>query len=385
MEQKKSKISQLSIREKRVLIALEEKPLATYDELASMTDLSKSVVFGIVKKLEGPPNSIPYFQVKSLPHLYNLGLQRVDVIVKADSEKKLQIIKKLGDEHPYIVFYNRTYGDVNGMLIQLTNPIGSDNLIQTLFQKMKNFGQIDDFKILQYSVPSVYSTIKIDAWDSEYLSWNFSWEDWFEKNNRTAPITSNHSIKQLELPGSAKNWIKKQDIAIIGELSWNARRKNSDMIAKLKTRGWEITDPTFSRRLKLVKEECIETHRAIINPINFDILNTFLIWGYGEEKELQNIKTLMELNPIPFLSTLKIDGYKLYWYLHLPTSQMSDLLFYLRPKLQELHINYIDSPRTQTYLLNADAWDEKTQNWIIDEDFYINQVLGSLKSDLKNN
>ncbi|QEE17239.1 MarR family transcriptional regulator [Promethearchaeum syntrophicum] len=385
MEQKKSKISQLSIREKRVLIALEEKPLATYDELASMTDLSKSVVFGIVKKLEGPPNSIPYFQVKSLPHLYNLGLQRVDVIVKADSEKKLQIIKKLGDEHPYIVFYNRTYGDVNGMLIQLTNPIGSDNLIRTLFQKMKNFGQIDDFKILQYSVPSVYSTIKIDAWDSEYLSWNFSWEDWFEKNNRTAPITSNHSIKQLEIPGSAKNWIKKQDIAIIGELSWNARRKNSDMIAKLKTRGWEISDPTFSRRLKLVKEECIETHRAIINPINFDILNTFLIWGYGEEKELQKIKTLMELNPIPFLSTLKIDGYKLYWYLHLPTSQMSDLLFYLRPKLQELHINYIDSPRTQTYLLNADAWDEKTQNWIIDEDFYINQVLGSLKSDLKNN
>ena len=381
--QNKNKISQLTIREKRVLIAIEEKPLATFDELASMTDLSKSVVFGIVKKLEGPPNSIPYFQVKGLPHLYNLGLERVDVIVKANSEKKLQIIKKVGDEHPYIVFYNRTYGDVNGMLIQLTNPIGYINLIRNLFQKMKNIGYIDDFTILEYSMQTIYSTIKIDAWDFEFLSWHFNWEDWFEKNNSSTPITSNHSLKQLEAPGSAKSWLKKQDIAIIGELTWNARRKNSDMIAKLKTRGWEISVPTFSRRLKIVKEECIETHRAYINPINFDVLNTFLIWGYGDEEKLQKIKNRMKIHPIPFLSTLKIDGYKLYWYLHLPTSQMSDLLFHLRPKLQELHMNYIDSPRTQTYLLNSDAWDEKKQNWITDEDFCINQVLNSLKSDKK--
>ena len=374
----KNNISQLTIREKRVLIALEDKPLATFDELASMTDIPKSVVFGIVKKLEGPPNSIPYFQVKALPHLHNLGLERVDVIVKANSEKKLQIIKKVSDEHPYIVFYNRTYGDVNGMLIQFENPIGSINLIQNLFQKLKNIGHIDDFNILKYSLPTVYSSIKIDAWDSEYLSWRFSWKDWFEKNNSSAPLTSNNSPNKFEAPGSTKSWIKKQDIAIIGELTWNARRKNSEMIAKLKTRGWEISVPTFSRRLKKVEEECIETHRTYINPINFDVLNTFLIWGYGDEEELQKIKTRMEIHPIPFLSTLKIDGYKLYWYLHLPTSQMSDLLHYLRPKLPELHLNYIDSPRTQTYLLNADAWDEKKQEWIVDEDFYINQVLETL-------
>ncbi len=380
-----NKISQLSIREKRVLIALQEKPLATFDELASMTNLSKSVVFGIVKKLEGPPNFISYFQVKGLPHLYNLGLEHVDVIVKADSEKKLQIIMKVGDEHPYIVFYNRTYGDVNGMLIQLTNPIGSINLIQILFQKLKNYGYIDDFLILQYSFPPIYSTIKINAWDSEFLSWHFSWKDWFKREIISTPLTSNHSLKQGEMPGSVKSWIKQQDIAIIGELTWNARRKNSDMIVKLKSRGWEISVPTFSRRLKMVKKECIETHRAYINPKNFDILNTILIWGYGEEEELQKIKSRMELNPIPFISTLKIDGFKLYWYLRLPTSHMSDLLFYLRPRLPELHLNYIDTPRTQTYLLNTDAWDEKKQDWITDEDFCINQVLKSLKQNNKIN
>ena len=379
MEQKKNNISQLSIREKRILIALQEKPLATFDELASMTKISKSVVFGIVKKLEGPPNSISYFQVNGMPHLYNLGLELVDVIVKADSERKLQIIKKVGDEHPYITFYNRTYGDVNGMLIQLRNPIDSFNLIQILFQKLKNFGYIDDFSILRFSSRPIYSTIKIDAWDPEFLSWHFSWTDWFENEINSTTLRSNHSKKELEVSGRAKSWIKQQDIAIIGELTWNARRKNSDMIAKLKKRGWEISVPTFSRHIKMVKEECIETLRAYINPKNFDVLNTILIWGYGDEKELQKIKTRMELHPIPFISTLKIDGFKLYWYLRLPTSHMSDLLFYLRPKLPELHLNYIDTPRTQTYLLNTDAWDEKKQDWITDEDFCVNQVLESLK------
>ena len=382
MIQTKNKISQLSILEKSVLIALQEKPLATFDELAIMTKKSKSVVFGIVKKLEGPPNSIPYFSVKGLPHLDNLGLEFVNVIVKADSEKKLRIIKKVGDEHPYITLYNRTYGDVNGMFIQLRNPIGSINLIQILFQKLKNLGYLDDFSILPFSSQPIYSNIKIDTWDSEFLSWDFSWKEWFEKDIVSPPLSSNPKLKQMEAPdiGSAKSWIKQQDIAIIGELTWNARRKNSDMIAKLERRGWEITGPTFSRRLKMVKDECIDTHRAFLHPKHFDILNSFLIWGYGDEEELQEIKTRMELNPIPFLSTLRIENFKIFWYLHLPTTHMSDLLFYLRPKLAELHFNYIDSPRTQTYLLNADAWDEKMQNWITDEDFCVNQVLESLKS-----
>ncbi len=375
----KNKISQLSISEKRVLIALQEKPLATFDELASMTNLSKSVVFGIVKKLEGPPNSIPYFSVKGYPHLYNLGLEFVDVIVKADSEKKLQMIKKVGDKHPYITYYSRTYGDVNGMFIQFQNPIGSINLIQILFQKMKNIDYIDDFSILQFSIPPIYSAIKIEAWDSEFLSWHFSWKDWFEKDVSSTDLTSNHSLKRLNVPGSVKSWIKQQDIAILGEIFWNARRKNSEMIAKLKTRGWEFSVPTFSRRLKMVKKECIDTQRVFINPKSFDILNTFLIWGYGDEKELQKIKTKMESFPIPFISTLKIESYKLYWYLHLPTTQMSDLLFYLRPILPELHLNFIDYPRTKIYLLDPDNWDDKKLNWRIDEDFCIDQVLNSLK------
>jgi hypothetical protein len=248
-------------------------------------------------------------------------------------------------------------------------------------------GNIDDFSIQKFSSQPIYSTIKINTWDSEFLSWHFDWKDWFEKETISSPSYINHSLKQNDVHRreSVKSWIKQQDIAIIGELIWNARRKNSDMIAKLKTRGWEISGPTFSRRLKMVKENCIKTHRAFINPINFDILNTFLIWGYGEEEELQRIKTRMDLHPIPFISNLKIDGYKLFWYLHLPTSQMSDILFYLRPRLQELHLNYIDSPRTQTYLLNTDAWDEKNQKWRIDDDFCINQVLNSLKKDSKIN
>lgn len=387
MTQNKNNISQLSIREKGVLIALQEKPLATFDELAFMTDLSKSVVFGIVKKLEGPTNSTPYFSVKSYPHLYNLGLEIVDVIVKADSEKKLQFIKKVGDVHPYITYYNRTFGDVNGMFIQLRSPIGSINLICILFQKLKNFGYIDDFSIIHFLSRPIYSAIKIDAWDPEFLSWHFSWKDWFEKEAVSPPVSSNPPLKQIEASGSGsvKSWIKQQDIAIIGELLWNARRKNSEMITRLKSRGWEISVPTFSRRLKMVKEECIDKHRVFINPKTFDIFNTFLIWGYGDEKELQKIKTRMENYQIPFISTLKIDSYKLYWYLHLPTSHMSDLLFCLRPKLQELHFNYIDYPRTKTYLLDTDAWDEKKQNWRIDEDFCINQVLNSLKQDSKIN
>ncbi|MHA1721305.1 MAG: winged helix-turn-helix domain-containing protein [Promethearchaeota archaeon] len=379
--QTKNNISQLSIREKKVLIAIQEKPLATFNELAEMTNLSKSVVFGIVKKLEGPPNSIPYFSVKGLPYLKNLGLEFVNIIVKADSEKKLHFIKKVADEYPYCTLYNRTFGDTNGMFVQLRNPIGSINLVQKLLQKLKNSGFIDDFSTLQFSSQPIYSKIQINAWDPEHLSWNFSWKKWFEEEIDSLNVISDPSLKEVKKSRNVKSWLKQQDIAILGELFWNARRKNSDMIERLKKRGWEITGPTFSRRLKMVNDECIDINRAFLYPKHFDILNTFLIWGYGDEEELQKIKSRMELNPIPFNSTLRIESYKIFWYLHLPTTHMSDLLFYLRPKLVELHLNYIDAPRTKTYLLNTEAWDEKKHAWKIDEDYCINQVLDTLKSD----
>ena len=379
MVQLKSNIDQLSIREKVVLIALQEKPLATFDEIVSMTKISRSVVFRIVKKLEGPANSIPYFSVKGLPHLDNLELEIVDIIVKADSDKKLQTIKKVCDEHPYITYYSRSYGDVNGMFIQITNPVKCRDLIPILFQKLKHLDFIDDFTIIQSSCKTIHSKIKIEAWDSEYLSWNFSWKDWFEKDIDSTPLTSNPSPKQLEVSIIVKPWLKQRDIAIIGELFWNSRRKKSEMMTKLKTRGWKISPPTFSKQLKIMEKNYISSHRVFIKPKTIALYNSVLIWGYGDEKELQKIKTRMELHSIPFQSTLKIDGYKIFWYLRIPPSQMSDFLYYLRSFLKELHLCYIDFPRGKTYLLNTDAWDEKKQNWITDEDFCINQVLASLK------
>ena len=147
------------------------------------------------------------------------------------------------------------------------------------------------------------------------------------------------------------------------------------MIESLKKRGWDISPPTFSRRLKIIKDECIEIYRVFINPRSFDILSPFLIWGYGNNETIEKIKLLMEESPIPFTSVLKIKGMLIYWYLHLPTSLMSDLLNLLRPIISELHFNYVDYPRSHSYLPNTEAWDEKAKNWRFDEKYCVTDVL----------
>ena len=169
----------LSARDKNVLLAIKEKPLATFDELAKMTGLPKSVVFGIVKKLEDPTLHAPYFSVIGLPHLENIGLETIDVIAKIESHEKLQILKNLCDEHPYTMYRSYTFGDTNGMLIQLKIPNDSIDMVNNFFRKLKNLGNIDDFEVLQFPY-HYYSELKVNAWDYETLNWNFSWNDWFK-------------------------------------------------------------------------------------------------------------------------------------------------------------------------------------------------------------
>ncbi|HUU77933.1 MAG TPA: Lrp/AsnC family transcriptional regulator [candidate division Zixibacteria bacterium] len=359
-------------KELSVLIALQENPLATYDWLAERVGLVKSLIFGILKKLSA--GAEPLFRVIAQTNLLTLDQESVDILVQANSEEKLQLIEKLCYEHPYTSYGARCFGNTNGMQIQFTIPKGTSSLIHELFNKLQNKKLIDNFIILPFTDSHpIYSTPNVDYWNSENHKWEFNWGEWFN-------LTMKKQIpKEIEgETGSAKKWLTRGDIAILKEVSRNARRKNLELIDILKKDGYDFSPQTFSRRLKTIKSECISEYRVLLNPSYFELYSAVLIYGTGSKDELLELQSKMQQKPVPFSSTFKIAENHLYWYLHLPPTHLSDLLYHLRKKLNELHFNHIDYVRSRTFLLWPPTFDEETHEWRKDKAFIVDNVLNTL-------
>lgn len=364
----------LTIKEIRVLLALEQKPLATFDDLSIITGYAKSVVFGIMKQLSSPKDQPSYFCVVGHPNLHALGLEVVDVFVHANSSTQISNLFKICRAHPYTIVFAPCYGATNGALVQFRIPLNAKSLIADLFFKLKEKKVIQDFQIPSFGAKSTYTSIDVKFWDFPSFRWNFDWKEWFS-------LELSQKLPEQKSPGkigSVKSWLKKRDIAILAQLTDNARNKKIEMISALKQQGFDFTPQTFSRRLKRVKDECITKYRVFMDLASFDLLNCIIILGKGDKKIIQELSQRVISHQIPFHSVFKSEKSRFFWYLYLPTTHTADLLFYLRPLLTDLKMYYIDQPRSQAFLPWAETFDEKQEDWRVGQKFMVDDVIAAL-------
>ncbi|MHA1775300.1 MAG: hypothetical protein DRO88_10490 [Promethearchaeia archaeon] len=382
--QKKKNNYKIAAREMQVLMALEQDPLGTYDELAQISGISKSVVFNILRKLERNENeSESFFRVVAHPNLLNLGLEVVDVISTINNRNQLLNLIKLGISHPYTIFQAFVYGASNGMLNQFRIPIGSGDKIQSLFSILKKEKQIEDFTFHQFNPKVLYTTTKVSKWDPETNSWEFSWENWFEAEISQNPNTKiNLSTVYPINTGKSKKWIKQKDLAILSELTANTRRKNLDIMDSLKKKNkkYEFTPQTFGRHLKRVSDECISNHRVFFHELESDQTNGILIQGYVSPTKIKQLIRRIKNIEIPFTSTFKYNETEIHWFMKLPASKIHTLLPRLLYFVKDMRFYTVDTNSAYVYLLYPETFDEEKRNWRQSEQFMVKNILDEMNT-----
>ncbi|MHA1673436.1 MAG: helix-turn-helix transcriptional regulator [Promethearchaeota archaeon] len=371
----KPDLESLTTDEIKVLIGIQEKPLATYEELSEMTKISKSVVYRIVKKLEDPKIKPPFLKAIAVPNLTNLGLELLDVIVESETPKEIEMTYKLCQAHPYIWYYAKCFGKINGYYIQFRAPHQSIEHIKELFTILKSKNYIKDSLLFQFGNNSILSHPKLEAFNFENLSWNFKWNAWFKNDisDKSLPIRSENSFS------SVRQWLKHRDIILFTELLRDSRRKNSEMIDFLKERGVSLSPQTFSRDMKKIKENLILNYRTEIHPESFDLLSPILIYGISSQAELDDLEKRIHHYPVPMHSTFKRTKHSMFWYLHISTYSLSDLLEKLRPILQDLKFFFIDTPKSDTFYPEYSSFDEHKKEWKVSENYLITDVVNEIE------
>ncbi|MGY5875898.1 MAG: Lrp/AsnC family transcriptional regulator [Candidatus Thorarchaeota archaeon] len=360
-----------------LLIALQENPLGTVDELHRITGNSKPTVAKRLRELQGylgvgkRATKRRYFVVKPILDIHKLGFEFVDVVLGTKSHKSMLRLEKIADDHPYTSYRGRCFGHYNGLHMQFRIPVGTRHSIETLVERLKDDGTVSDSSFF-VSGPcrTEYSTMRIKGWDSETMVWKFDWKEWFD--SKVGRLTSN----QPEIPSEKPpDWFTKKDAHILRELMKGARRKNLDIITSLNSQGVDFTPQTFSRRYQMLRDEVILGFRATLDPTAFDIYNNVLIFGNADETYLHKLSSRLSKNPIPFQSAMRVCGTNMFWSIRLQASHLSLLLSNLHSNLDSMSVYVVDYTNTLLYHLWAETFDDSIPGWRTDKKFMIEDVL----------
>ncbi|MFW9851030.1 MAG: hypothetical protein ACFFF4_18030 [Candidatus Thorarchaeota archaeon] len=367
----------------KLLIAIQESPLATLDWLAKRTKTSKPTLAKRLAILEGShpdrmfandPEQGRVFSVAPILSYHNLGFEYFGTIIETNTLKQTKKLEKLIGSHPYIRHRSRCYGAANGLLLQFRYPEGSRGFIIEFLERL-----VADKIVIAYhplasdQTSPVYTSLNAKGWDPSSLTWDFDWDDWYHKEGTTTPLT-----KPSGPSGKALSWLTKKDIYLINEALTSSRRKNKEILISLREKGVEFTPQTFSRRYATLKEECFIRYRTFITPTIFDVYNTVILTGQGTRKYLRMLASRLDTHPIPFGSTMRIEGNNLFWYIRLQGAHLSKLISRVSSDLENLSVFLLDYSESMRYLLEPDAYNETKHSWIQDENFMIEDVLRNM-------
>ncbi|MDF1538512.1 MAG: hypothetical protein P1Q69_06385 [Candidatus Thorarchaeota archaeon] len=352
----------------QLLIALQEGPLDRLEELAKRVNMSRTTVAHYLKWLSGEDSSSEkrYFRVVPDFDEGALDLQTVDVFFETPSFQSVKDVEELCYLHPYTKFRARCYSGNSEVFAQFRIPTGSENLLDRFFRESKRKGKFTNYRILPTeNVPSLFTVPRLEFWDNESFTWNFDWDEWTQKPG----LAGRENYKQEST--SKLEYLCKNDIALLRFLSNGMRRKQRFIIEELRSQGISLSSQEFSRHFKFLRENFIPRSYVYIDIDAFDLYSNVVLTADSTNGFSTELRRKLLSNPIPFHSTLKATDSYLFWYLRLPPSHLSTLLYYLHERVDNLRVSMIDHEKSKVYGLWSEAFDETKKVWRIDTDFLL--------------
>ncbi|NHK32553.1 MAG: winged helix-turn-helix transcriptional regulator [Asgard group archaeon] len=346
-------------RDLELLIALQENPLAPASKLAKTVNLSTPTV---ITKLELLKKDKSYYNVFAHVHPETLDMVTTDVLVEIDSIENTEFFEKeICYKHPYTLFRIRCFGSFNGLFVQFRIPKNSREILLDLFDQLKKKGKIVNYFLPKVDLNSltVFTNANLANWQAKLMRWNFNWNAWIDKLRKM-------DSKAIQKPSteSVLSKLDELDIALLQEITMNARQKNTEIMDSLKlNRDTVGLQQKISRKLKFLDKEVISQYRVFLRWETFEIYNSFLVLCECKKEIANKLQNLLNKNPIPFESTYKITENGFLWYLRCPASHFSDVSEIIWGISNKVKFYYLDYKKSQYYGLWKGAFDSSKNNW----------------------
>ncbi|MBD3193077.1 MAG: hypothetical protein GF308_20740 [Candidatus Heimdallarchaeota archaeon] len=350
-------------RDLPLLISLQEKPLAPASRLAKTVGLSTPTVISRLRTLKAERS---YYSVIADLKPEALEMEIIDVILEINNIDNVKYIEKhICYNHPFTLFRIRCFGNLNGLYLQFRTPKGSKELLKDLFRELQQRKIIDDFFIATVisQAKSIYTKSNLTNWEPKMMRWSFDWDNWINKYEK---MKNEKRLMKTE-EQSCLEKIDQLDMALLEELTMNARRKNTEIMESLNLDKHEVGVPQrVSRKIKFLQKKVIQQYRVFLRWETFEIYNSFLIFSECDEQTANNLQNHLAKMPIPFESVLKLTEEGFMWYLRCPASHFSEISDFVWSISDKAHFYFLDYKTSEFYGIWKGAYDAENRQWKIE-------------------
>ena len=362
----------MNIKDMELLLALVEDPTISITELAAKLKLSRPTVKARLDNLkEKGMIRKPIAQYKP----ETLGLERKHVLVEVSSKESIKLVEDSCDTHPYTVYRARTFGGKFGLYMQFEIPKNTLGLLKEYFQILKQKKYINNFRIYESSGLRKVSYPDLERFNSENLSWNFSWDKWFKKLKKY-PTTYD---KPLETKRTYTNY-KPIQFKILKELTSdasNATKKQSELKEK-----FNLSKTDAHRHYNYVMDNFVDKVRLLIDRKSFNLTETYIAVASSVSKERKNqLCNLMRENPPPFHVSMDIlKGTNFLMWGNMSASQASEFAFSIWNTLQDVEVYILNTKDkgSRNYWFYDENYDFDNKCWKTSKEYMIKEPLSKL-------
>ncbi|MHA1303439.1 MAG: winged helix-turn-helix transcriptional regulator [Candidatus Heimdallarchaeaceae archaeon] len=128
-------MERLPFLEVKILHALQESPLDSYENIAKKLKIPLSTLYRKIKSLE-KRNIIKHILSSKIAE--KIGLTRYTIEFKISSLEQMQLMQLAFNEHPYTYHYNRFYGNEYGFYVKFDVPEEGFTLFEDFLKELIN-------------------------------------------------------------------------------------------------------------------------------------------------------------------------------------------------------------------------------------------------------
>lgn len=358
-----------------IIILLQEKPLANYTVIAKLLQLSSPT---IKRRLDRLYENKIIERIIAIPRYNILGLTTISCFFSI-KETNINTMINLLQKHPYLYFYQISYGFFNGIHATFRLPAEAISSLEKLFKKLKEAVIIDFVLVKHPTGTTLRTTPRFAAFNSKNSTWDFNWHHWISTPATKIARIDNSEDKIKEGKKIILKELEYLDIEILSALSANSRQKNVDILSQLSE---ELSPQRLSEKLRDLRTKCISNYRVYLNWNVFDFVQVV----FDCKTTLENMKffkNLLYSFPPPFQTTFREykeekgtkTNYGFYWYLNCPPSHLLAACNAVTRICDDMRFCLLDAQLQYRKSLNVKTLDKEKMEWIIDEKFLVDNLL----------
>ncbi|MHA2272271.1 MAG: winged helix-turn-helix transcriptional regulator [Candidatus Hodarchaeales archaeon] len=374
----------LTLDDYRLLIALQEEPLASYKALAAELEISpptaKRRLEQLVLAIDPDTPKGEGTIVSADLNLQSLEMQIVDVFLDVDTHQNLVDLERLISEYPYAAYRVRRFGPARGLYIQVRQPYAARGILLELLSFLKDAEMIRGFSLPQLIGAPVRTFPKLAAWQPNSLTWDFDWLFWEEALESSSDDP--YGLNSASEGKSYLNRVKTIDIGILTMLTENARQTQAYMLERLPkvmdqhSDVQDVASRTFSRHVQFVRDHLVASYRVHLDWRVFDISQAILFEGVATREFMGRLYNHLATSNFPFTSIFKLTSENSFtWYVRTSPAHFSKAIDFLWKNCTDLQIHFLDYASSFMYYFWPKTWNPETRAWKVFRDFLITEPL----------